>query len=74
MGSINIIKPLFTVLSSVDNKSQLLQEKYYWKCQDLNPGRLGEKQVCYLCAIHPPLYFYLLRMNSWNQATSECQL
>ena len=53
MGAIDIIKPLCTVLSSGVNKSWQHQEKNYLKCQELNQGQLGEKQVCYLCAIQP---------------------
>ena len=45
MGSIDIIKPLSTVLSSAINKSQQHQEKNSWEDQESNPGLLGEKQV-----------------------------
>ena len=46
MGSIDIIKPLSTVLSSADNKSQQYQEKNSWECYETNPGLAGVKQVC----------------------------
>ena len=48
MCSIDIIKPLATVLSSAVNKSQQPQRK------NSTPGLLGEKQVCHLCALQPP--------------------
>ena len=38
MGSIDIIKPLSTVLSSTVNKCQLHQEKNLWECRESNPG------------------------------------
>ena len=41
--------PLF--LSSAVNKPQQYQEKILWECQESNLGLLGEKQVCYLCAM-----------------------
>ena len=50
MGSIDIMKPLFTVLSSAVNKSQQHQEENSWKHRESNPGLLGEKHVYYLCA------------------------
>ena len=53
MGLIDIINPLSTVLSSAINKSPEDQEKHYWESQELNPGQLGEKQVCYHCAMQP---------------------
>ena len=55
MGSIDIIKPLSTVLGSAVNKSQQHQDKNSGECLELNPGLLGEKQVvCYQRAIQPP--------------------
>ena len=64
MGSIDIIKPMSSVLSSALGKSQQHQEKNSWECRESNLGLLGEKQVCYLCAMQPLLslcYFrYLL--------------
>ena len=54
MGLIDIIKPLSTVQSSAINKSQQHQEKNSWECQELNPGLLGEKQICYIRAMQPP--------------------
>ena len=54
MGSIYIIKPMSTVLSSVVNKSKQHQEKNSWERQELNPELKGEKQECYLCAMQPP--------------------
>ena len=50
----DLIKPMSTVLSSVINKCQQHQEKICWERWEPNPGLLGEKQVCYLCAIQPP--------------------
>ena len=47
MGSIDIIKPLTSVLIIAINKSQQQPEKNYWECWELNPGQLGEKHVCY---------------------------
>ena len=51
MSSIDIIKPLSTVLSSVIDKSQQHQEKNSQESQELNPGPLGAKQehhpLCY---------------------------
>ena len=54
MGLIDIIKPLSMDLRCAVNKSQQYQEKNSWECRESNPGLLGEKQVCYLCAMHPP--------------------
>ena len=59
MDWIDIIKPLSTVLSSSINKSQQHQEKNCWECRELNPGLLGEKQVCYLRAMHPSLISFV---------------
>ena len=50
-----IIKPLSTFLSRAVNKSQQHQEKNSLECQELKPGLLGEKQVCYLCTMQPPI-------------------
>ena len=55
MGSIDIIKPLFNVLSSAVNKSQQQQEKNSWERRESNPGLLGERQECYLWIMQPPL-------------------
>ena len=54
MGLIDIIKPPSTVLSSAINKSKQHLEKNYRECRESNLGLLGEKQVCYLCAMQPP--------------------
>ena len=51
MGLIDIIKPPSTVLNSAVNKSKQHQEKNAWERRELNPGLLGENQVCYLCAM-----------------------
>ena len=56
MGSIAIIKPLSTVLSSAVKKSQKYQEKNSWEHRESTPGQLGKKQVCYLCAMQPPVF------------------
>ena len=54
MGSIDIIEPLCTILSSAINKSQQHQEKNSWKRRESNPGLLVEKQVCQpLCYADP---------------------
>ena len=53
MGSIDIIKPLPTVLSSAVNKSEQHQEKNSWERRESNLGPLGEKQGCYLRAMQP---------------------
>ena len=55
MGSIDIVKPLSTVLSSAGYKSQQHQEKNYWECRESNLGPLGAKQECYHCARQSPL-------------------
>ena len=55
MALFDMIKPLSTVLSSAVSNSQQHQEKNYWDCWELNPGRLGEKQGYYLCAMQPPM-------------------
>ena len=60
MGSIDIIKHLSTVLSSDVNKSQQHLVKNSWECRESNPGLLGEKQSCYLCAELPTLVFLFL--------------
>ena len=60
MGSIDFIKPLFTLLSSTVNKSEQRGEKTSSECLESNPGHwlLGENAVhCALCA---PLTFFLL--------------
>ena len=51
----DIIKFLSTVLSCAVNKSQQHQEKNYWERLKSNLGLLGEKQVCYLCAMQLPI-------------------
>ena len=58
MGSIDIIKPLSTVPSSTFNKSQQHQVNNSWEPRELNPGLLGERQVCYLCPMQPPPILY----------------
>ena len=60
MGLIDIIMLLSTIQSSVANKSQQHQEKISWERQELNPGLIGEKQVCYLCAMQPQPWSILL--------------
>ena len=44
MGSIDIIKPQSSVLSSAVNKSQQYQEKNSWECRKSNLGQLGAKE------------------------------
>ena len=47
---------LSTVLSSAVDKSQQRLEKNSWEeHRESNLGLLGKKQVCYLCAMQPPL-------------------
>ena len=53
MGSIDIVKPLSSVLGSAVNKYRQNQEKIFWAQREAN--LLGEKQVCHLCAMKPPL-------------------
>ena len=55
MVLIDFIKFLSCNISSTVNKSQQHQEKYSLECQESNPGSLGEKLECYLCAKQPPL-------------------
>ena len=64
MGSIDIFKPLSTVLSSTFNKSQQHQKK---KRQELNPGSQGAKRERYpLCYTAPFLLLYLgKKRNLW---------
>ena len=56
MGSINIFKPLSTVLSTAINKAQPRHEKNFGERRTSNLRLLGGKQVCYLCAMQPPYY------------------
>ena len=77
MGSIDIFKPLSTVLSRAINKSQQHQDKNSRKCRESNPGLLGEKQVCYLCAIflhleHSRRDSFQLRVGQSLQETRKC--
>ena len=53
---IDIIKPLSNVISNAINKSPNIKRKINgpWECGDLSPGLLGERQVCYLCAVQQP--------------------
>ena len=65
MSSIDIIKPLSTVLSNAINKSQQHQDKNSWECWKLNPELLGETQICcYLCSIQPPNYILIIVLNN----------
>ena len=50
MGSVDIFKPLSTIVRSAVNKSQQHQEKKSCECRETNPWPLGAKQECYLCA------------------------
>ena len=50
----DIFKPLSIVLSSAINKSLQHQEENSWERQESNLGLLGEKKVCYLCAMQSP--------------------
>ena len=52
MDSIYIIKPLSSALQAVlSSTSQQDHEKISWERRESKPGLLGEKQVCYLCAM-----------------------
>ena len=51
MGSIDIIKPLSSVIISAINKSQQHQEKNSWEYKKITLWLLGEKQICCLCAM-----------------------
>ena len=55
MGSIDIIKPMSTVLSSAVNKSQQHQDKNSLERRELNLGPLGEKQECHPFVLSPRL-------------------
>ena len=50
MGSMDIINPLSTDLSSVIDKSNQHQVN---KFRESNPGQLGEKRERYHCAMFP---------------------
>ena len=67
MDSIDIIKLLSTVLSSAIKESQQHQEKNSWECWESNPGLLGEKQVCNLCAMQKIFFRYSLTLTSSHQ-------
>ena len=58
MGLINIFKPrpLSSYQRSWLTSATLIifHLKFLWECCESNPGLLGEKQVCYLCAMQPP--------------------
>ena len=46
-------------------KDELLQKNLlenYWECRESNPGLLGEKRQCYLCAMPPPKSIHLKRL------------
>ena len=51
VGSIDIIKPVATVLSSTVYESYKKQDMNSWECGATNLGLLGEKQGCYHCAM-----------------------
>ena len=59
MGSIDIIQPLSTVPSIKINLSCIKRENSL-ECWESNPGGLGEKQVCYLCAMQTPVINFSL--------------
>ena len=66
MGSIDIIKPLSTVLSSAANKSQ--------QCRESNPGSLGAKRERYpfvLCGPSKLAYYLQKRTNTWLAYTQQ---
>ena len=43
----------------------------FWERQEWNPGPLGERQECYLCAMQPPgnLYCFGLKLSQQQQRT-----
>ena len=59
MGSIDNIKPQCTAV----NKSQQHHEKISWELRESNPGLLGEKQVCHLCAQNSKITFVSVSEN-----------
>ena len=79
MGSIDIIKPLITTLRSAVNKSAQHQDKICRENWESNPGVLGEKRVCYICAMQPLLLtLWLQRMvkpccsvAKWNRGSAK---
>ena len=56
-------KPLSTLLQGALSRNpsniKKIPEKFSWECRHLNPGVLGEKQECHLCAIVQPSPFPL---------------
>ena len=49
--------------------------KNSWECQESNPGLLGEKCKCYLCAMPPappPLTQYIIRLLEPQQSKPTC--
>ena len=72
MGSIEIIKPLSIVQSSVVNKSQQRQEKTSWEWWESNPGLLGVKHSV-PCSPHPTPPFSLFTRN-WTISSIKYDL
>ena len=60
MGLIKIFKPVTNFPKPVPSINLGNVKLYFWECRELNPGRLGEKQECYLFAIQPPIYLQSL--------------
>ena len=43
--------------------------KKFRECWKLNPGLLGEKKICHLCAMHHPKYINLYQaLMNWNES------
>ena len=61
MGLADIIKPMSTVLSSGVKKSQQHLDKDSCERRELNPGLLGEKQICYMLYAAPKLIQMFIR-------------
>ena len=70
MGSIDISKALSTLLkvgpSINPSDIEKFQRHFLGECQESNPGLLGEKQECYLCATHPFRTYYLYRAKCYR--------
>ena len=61
MSLTNIFKPLSTFLKSAPSINLNIIKIIFWERLESNPGPLGEKQECYLCAMQPPISLYLIK-------------
>ena len=50
---------LISATLRMNNSSEIILQKNSWKCWESNPGPLGEKRECYLCATPAPLNLLL---------------